>query len=138
MAVKTQTPLTAEQLGTLENRLDLLTEDRRHLRPAALCSVTQLTPTIIAGVLGIQRPRLYRRELALEGKMARPIQQIVEVTDRACHLFGDDIKETKRWLMAPNTMFFSASPFEVIMRGDGQEVLNMLHERLGQRAGEAF
>lgn len=132
MAQRAQETLAAEQFGTIKNKLELLTKDCRRLRPATFCSMTQLTPTVVAGFLGIQRPRLYQNDLALKGKVAQRIRQIVAATDKACVLFEDNLEETKRWLMAPNTIFFNSSPFEIIMQGDGQEVLEMLDERLGQ------
>jgi hypothetical protein len=40
--------------------------------------------------------------------------------------------------MSPNVELAGESPFEVILRGEGEEVIHWLLERTGKRPGAAF
>ena len=51
---------------------------------------------------------------------------------------NNNIEETVKWIMAPNTIFLGDSPFEVVLRGDGREMIDWLASRTGSRASAAF
>jgi hypothetical protein len=129
--------LEAPDLGSIRNRLGILSDDYKKFRPAAFFQATGLTGTQLAKVLKVQRPLLYRETLPLN-KLRRPIIQIVLATDLVFSLLENNMEETKRWLMSPNVQLTGESPFEVILRGEGEEVLNWLSERSGTRPGAAF
>jgi uncharacterized protein (DUF2384 family) len=125
-------------LGTIRNHLHLLTEDRRHLRADAFRSVTGLSPSEMARSLGVHRPRLYQSEIALERDLRKRILTLVRALDLAYELLGKDAGKTRVWVMAPNDFFGDDSPFEVIMQGHGNQVVDFLLERAGKKAGAAF
>lgn len=130
--------LTASEAGSIENRLGILTSNYKRFRPKALFRATGMSPTQIAQVMKIPRPNLYRDALPLNAKIAGKIIKLVIATDYAFKLFKEDLRETKRWVISPNSFFFNDTPFEVIMRGDGLSVITWLRERLGEAPGAAF
>lgn len=132
--------LRAEDMGSLRNRLGILSPDRKRINSATLLKVTGLGPAKIEKLTGIARPQLYRTEvpLKLSSKLMKHIIAVVIVTDLAYDLFGNNEKETVTWLMSPNSTLFGDSPFEVCMRGDGSKLIQWLSERLGKEAGAAL
>jgi hypothetical protein len=127
----------APDLGSIQNRLGILSGDFKKFKPEAFFEATGLTGTQLAKVLKVQRPLLYRESLPLK-KLRTPIIQLVLATDLAFNLLANSIAETKRWLMSPNIELSGESPFEVILRGEGEEVVAWLLERSGKRPGTAF
>lgn len=127
----------APDLGSIRNRLGILSDDYKKFHPDAFFQATGLSGTQLAKVLKVQRPLLYREILPLN-KLRGPIIQIVLATDLVFSLLDNDLEETKRWLMSPNVQLTGESPFEAILRGEGKEVLHWLSERSGTRPGSAF
>ena len=127
----------ASDLGSIQNRLGILSNDLKKFKPGAFFEVTGLTGTQLAKILKVQRPLLYREALPLK-KLRTPIIQLVLATDLVFELLENNITETKRWLMSPNVELSGESPFEVILRGEGKEVVSWLLERSGKRSGVAF
>src|SRR5690242_11736455 len=105
----------ASDLGSIRNRLGILSDDYKKFRPGAFFQATGLSGTQLAKALKVQRPLLYRDTLPLN-KLRGPIIQIVLATDLVFCLLENDIEETKRWLMSPNVQLSGESPFEVILR----------------------
>ena len=137
MANGTRT-LDLPELGTISDHLHLLTEDRRHLRVNAFREVTGLSPSEMARSLEVHRPRVYQPEIALEKALRKRIITLVRALDLAYELLGKEEKKAAVWVMAPNDVFSEDSPFEVIMQGNGNEVVDFLLERSGKKAGAAF
>lgn len=129
---------TVESIGTISDHLHLLTEDRRHLRVSAFRTVTGLTPSEVARTLAVHRPRVYQSEIALEKSVGKRIITLVWAMDLAYELLGHARDKAAVWLMAPNSVFGGDSPFDVIMRGDGNHVVDFLNVRSGRKAGAAF
>ena len=50
----------------------------------------------------------------------------------------NDANKVENWLMTGSYHFDGDSPFEVILRGAGVQVIRFLEERLGRRAGGGF
>lgn len=131
-------PETAATLGTFENRLKILSKDGQRFHPGALLDVTGLKGGQLGNVLSVSRPMLYREDLPMKGRLRKTILALVRATDLAYELLGRNLEETKKWLRSPNTVYFGDTPFEVIMRGDGEEVISWISERLGIKSGAAF
>lgn len=129
---------TAADLGAIRNSLGILSDDRLKIRPQALRDVTQLRPSKIAEILDVQRPNVYRQEIPIPRAIREKILKLVLVTDLAYQLMGNNLEETIKWVMAPNSAFLGNSPFEVVMRGDGNELIDWLGARAGLRASAAF
>ncbi len=127
----------AQDLGSIRNRLGILSNDFKKFKPEAFFQATGLTGTQLAKVLKVQRPLLYREFLPLN-KLKTPIIQLVIATDLVFGLLGNNLDETKRWLMSPNIELSGETPFEVILRGEGEEVTSWLLERSGKLPGAAF
>jgi hypothetical protein len=127
----------APDLGSIRNRLGILSNDFKKFNPEAFFQATGLTGTQLAKILKVQRPLLYREFLPLN-KLKTPIIQLVIATDLVFALLENNLDETKRWLMSPNIELSGESPFEVILRGEGEEVTSWLLERSGKLAGAAF
>ena len=92
----------------------------------------------MARTLEVHRPRVYREEILIEKTLRKRVVTLVWAMDLAFELLGKEDDKTKVWLMAPNSAFGGDSPFEVIMRGDGNHVVDFLLERSGKKAGAAF
>ena len=132
-------PLKAKDLGSLQNALGILDrKDRRKFHPQAFSSATGLNPTRIANVLQLQRPNLYRETIPIPERFEKTMLALVIATDLVYGLLQKDVEETKKWLMTPNTILLGVSPFEAIMRGDGDAVIQWLSERAGLKPGVAF
>lgn len=132
-------PLRAKDLGSLQNALGILAhDDPTKFHPQAFESATGLSPSKTSKILQVRRPNLYREIVPIPKKFEGRLIQLVMATDLAYQLMAKDVEETKRWLMSPNTIMLGASPFEVIMRGDGDAVINWLGERAGLKPGVAF
>jgi len=138
MANGTARVMDFQDIGTMGNHLHLLSNDRRHLRIQAFRTVTGFSPSEMARTLEVHRPRVYREELLLEKTLKKRIVMLVWATDLAYDLLGKDSQKATLWLMAPNAAFGADSPFEVILRGDGNHVVDFLLERSGLKAGAAF
>lgn len=131
--------LKAKDLGALQNALGILAkDDRTKFHPQAFASATGLSPSRTSSVLDIPRPNLYRETIPIPAKFHSRMIELVTATDLVYGLMSNDVEETKRWLMTPNTILLGASPFEAIMRGDGRAVINWLGERAGYKPGAAF
>ncbi len=131
--------LKARDLGALQNALGILDKmDRKKFHPQAFSSATGLNPTKIAKVLHLRRPNLYRETIPIPEKFERTMIALVIATDLVYGLLEKDVEETKKWLMTPNTILLGVSPFEAIMRGDGDAVIQWLSERAGLKPGVAF
>lgn len=137
MANGTRT-LDLPDLGTISDHLHLLTEDRCHLRVNAFRMVTGLSPSEMARALEVHRPRVYQAEITLESSLRKRIITLVRALDLAYELLGKEKNKATVWLMAPNDVFSGDSPFEVIMQGNGNHVVDFLLERSGKKAGAAF
>jgi len=127
-----------QDIGTMRNHLHLLSNDLRHLRLQAFQTVTGFSPSEMARTLEVHRPRVYREEILLEKTLKKRIIMLVWATDLAYELLGKDSQKATLWLMAPNGVFGGDSPFEVILRGEGNHVVDFLLERSGLKAGAAF
>lgn len=44
----------------------------------------------------------------------------------------------ENWFTLPTESFFGASPYEVVLRGDGDSIIEFLEIRLGLRPGAGF
>lgn len=130
--------LNLPEMGTIKDHMGLLTPDRLHLRTASFRTVTGLSPSEMARTLEVHRPRVYREEILIEKTLRKRVVTLVWAMDLAFELLGKEDDKTKVWLMAPNSAFGGDSPFEVIMRGDGNHVVDFLLERSGKKAGAAF
>jgi uncharacterized protein (DUF2384 family) len=131
--------LKPEDLGSLRNALGILSEDRKKLRPDRLLSVTGLGRTELSRITKKSRPLLYERELPLKLSSAftKEIYSLVIVTDLAFELFAENEENTKSWLMAPNTLLFGDSPFVVSLRGEGDQLIEWLNQRLRRSHSES-
>ncbi|MBI5244522.1 MAG: DUF2384 domain-containing protein [Elusimicrobia bacterium] len=76
--------------------------------------------------------------MALEKALKKRILTLVRALDLAYELLGKDEEKAAAWVMAPNDVFSDDSPFEVIMQGNGNHVIDFLLERAGKKAGAAF
>lgn len=132
--------MTAQDAGAIKNYLKILSDDHRKLRPNVLQRVTGFGPGALASETGIARPMLYRKEIALRpsSDLTRRVILLVIASDLAYELFDRVPEETVKWVSSPNSIFFGASPFEVCMRGEGENVINWLNRHLGQMAGAAY
>ena len=130
--------LDLPDMGTVRDYLHLLTEDRRHLRTTTFRKVTGLSPSEMARTLGVHRPRVYQEDIPLEKAIKNRIVPLVQAADLAYELLGRNSGKAIVWIMAPNSAFGGDSPFEVIMRGDGNTVVDFLLERSGKKAARAF
>jgi hypothetical protein len=128
----------AHDLGAIRNALEILSEDRKRIRPKVLSSVTHLGPTEIASQLKVSRPSVYKDEIIVSKKLMDHIVQVVMATDLAYELLQESKEETMKWLMSPNSILSGDIPFVVCMRGDGHTVIDWLNARLGRAPGEAF
>lgn len=126
--------LQATDLGAFKNSLGILSPDFTRINPKALFAVTGLNPSQLEKVTGIARPQFYKKHVQLKpsSKLLKNIISLVIATDVAFELFNHSAKETEVWLMAPNTILFGDSPFEVCMRGEGDKLIEWLNKRLNQ------
>jgi hypothetical protein len=138
MAVATRRTVDIGDLGTIRDRLHLLTEDRSRLRPSAFRTVTGFSPSEMARRLQVHRPRVYNEEIRLEKQLRKRIIELTWASDLAYDLLGGDGKKVGLWLRAPNSAFGGDAPVEVILRGDGRHVIEFLMQRSGSKAGAAF
>lgn len=51
---------------------------------------------------------------------------------------ADKLNMDEKWFETELDILFGATPMEVILRGDGEELIGFLEERLGLRQGSAF
>jgi hypothetical protein len=128
----------AHDLGAIRNALNILSDDRKRVRPEAFRTATSLGPTETAKQLSVSRPSAYKEEITVSKKLMDHIVQLVMATDLAFELLHENRAETQKWLMSPNSILSGDSPFVVCMRGDGQVVIDWLNSRLGRAQGEAF
>lgn len=66
----------APDLGSIRNRLGILSNDYKKFRPKAFFQATGLTGVQLAKALKVQLPLLYREDLPLN-KLKAPIIQLV-------------------------------------------------------------
>ena len=126
---RTATP----NLGRIRNRLGILSEDLRKVRPQRFVEVTGLGSAEIARRLEKARPQVYREEISVDKNLMKRIVELVMATDLVFDLFKQSIAETRKWMMVPNTITFGDSPFEVCMRGDGKILIDWLRVRSGNK-----
>ncbi|MBI4402631.1 MAG: hypothetical protein HY537_00630 [Deltaproteobacteria bacterium] len=129
---------SAEDLGSIKNHLGFLSSDLARLRPRRFMETTGLNPTSLSRIFGIQRTTAYRDEIPIPKEIKQSLIELVIATDIAYGLMGKDLAQTVRWLMSPNTMTFGDVPFDVIMRGNGKELIAWLASRAGLTPGAAF
>lgn len=55
----------------------------------------------------------------------------VVIKDYASLLFDNDERKAVEWLMAPNSIFFNCSPFQIAMGGKVDAVIAKMKEWLG-------
>ena len=83
----------------------------------------------LSEALGISRPKLYKQEARITDEQIRKrLIPFVQIADLAFLLFEKNRKKTMEWLMAPNHIFFNASPFHMAMGGRAEVVLEKLQE----------
>ncbi|MCX7977494.1 MAG: hypothetical protein N2578_00665 [Bdellovibrionaceae bacterium] len=128
------------ELGRIKNYLGILSADKKSVRPDVLRGVTGLGATELARQTSFTRQQLYEEKLPLKlsDKLMRRIIHLVIATDEAFELLNHNHQETALWLMEPNAAFFGATPFEVCLRGDGEELIKWLRTRSGKMAGTGF
>jgi hypothetical protein len=124
MSVALQTKKTeASDLGSIKNRLGILSTDYKKFRPDAFFQATGLTGTQLAKILKVPRPLLYRDTLPLN-KLREPIIQVVLATDLVFNLLENNLEETKRWLMSPNVQLAGATSIACAIREAGTPLGN--------------
>jgi hypothetical protein len=69
----------------------------------------------------------------MDGETAKRINDLVRATALACELMPP--KEVPQWMSSSHREFFYSSPVEVVLRGQGAELLGWLTER-APRSGE--
>lgn len=127
----------AEDLGTLRNSLGILSPDRTRIVPEKFLEATHLSATMLSDKLNVKRPTLYRKTIPIPSSRQREMIQLVLATDLVFELTRS-LPETGKWLMSPSSILFGDSPFEVILRGDGNAIIAWLNQRTGKVAGAAF
>lgn len=129
------------ELGQIHNYLGILDTARspHHFSSKPLLRICS-NKSDLASMLGVQRTQLYQKSLPLKKgtKLRSRIFNLVMATDLVYELIGKNKEKTLDWLTAPNTYFFGDSPLEVIMRDEGESILNLLMEKLGRKPGAAF
>lgn len=124
-------------LGEIQNYLGILSpDDWRYFFPKALL---EICPNVsdLAHYLGIQRTQLYQEKVSLK-KDDKRIIHLVIASDIVYILLKKDRQKTVRWLCTPNIKLFGDSPFEAIMRGEGEVLIAWLKQRAGIAPGQAF
>jgi hypothetical protein len=124
--------------GAIQNRFNILSKDHKKYRPEALASVAGLRPSELARELKVSRPTTYQEEVLIKPEQKKVIINIVIATDLAFELLGNNLKEARNWFLAPNSLFFGDSPFEICLRGDGKSIVEWLNQRLGRHPGFGF
>jgi len=94
--------------------------------------VTGLGAVEITHFVNKSRPQIYRDEILGSPELLRRFRALVMVTDIVFALLNQDINETRKWMMIPNTVVFGDSPFEVCMRGDAEPLIEWLRTRAPQ------
>ena len=134
-----QPRITASDLGSIKNQLGFLSSDYKKLRPRNLMQATGLGAAKLATLTGSLRTHIYREEIPLpSSKLKKIILDLVQATDLACELFQNDLGETRRWMMLPNSMLFGQSPFEACFAGKGAGLIEWLNTRLNRIPGSAY
>lgn len=88
-----------------------------------------MTKAALSKAMGISRPKLYKREARITNEQIRQrLIPFVQIADLAYVLFEEERQKTMEWLMAPNQIFFNASPFQMAMGGKADVVLEKLEE----------
>jgi hypothetical protein len=132
---------TFQDLGQAHNYLGILDTptNPRHFFSELLIRICS-NKSDLANILGIQRTLLYQKKLPLKKgtKLRSRIMHLVIATDMVYELLRNDKSKTLAWLIAPNTFLFGDSPFEVIMRDEGEAIISWLMEKLGKKPGAAF
>ena len=121
-----------EKLGAFKNSLGILSDDGRRIRPRRLMEVTGLGAVEITHFVNKSRPQIYRDEILVSPELLKRFRALVMVTDIVFALLNQDINETRKWMMIPNTVVFGDSPFEVCMRGDAEPLIEWLRTRAPQ------
>jgi len=130
--------LTGPQLGQMQNRLGLITEDKnghRVLNSEKFLELTKLSNAQAEQYTGKPRQAFYKSAIPLKpsNKLTERIIALVTATDIAYELFSGNPQETANWMMAPNALLFGTTPFEVCMRGDARPLIEWLLDRAGQK-----
>lgn len=129
----------AEQIGSMKNRLRLLSDDRKSINMSAWENVTGLRRTETSRALGVSRTATYRsKAIPVKKETLDKVVRLAFAADLAFEILGENVEETRKWIMSPNQHFFGDSPFEVCMRGDGQDVIRWLLIKLGRADGAPF
>jgi len=130
-----------QDLGQIHNYLGILDTNRspNHFTSKPLLRICS-NKSDLATMLGVQRTQLYQKSLLLKKgtKLRSRVIHLVMATDLAFELLGKNEEKTLNWLNTPNTFLFGDSPLEVIMRDEGDVIIQWLHERLGRKPGAAF
>ncbi|NJL24960.1 MAG: hypothetical protein HC902_07150 [Calothrix sp. SM1_5_4] len=126
----------AAKYGAIRNALGLLTDDHKSLIPSKFLEVTKLGPAEAERATGGQRTAFYRSTIPLKpsNKLTKKVTELVVMTDLAYELMGNSIEETAKWLMAPNSLLFGRSPFQVCMEGNATLLIEWLIDRLGKES----
>ena len=126
----------AAKYGAIRNALGFLTDDHQSLIPSKFLEVTKLGPAEAARELDGKRTAFYRGTIPLKAsnKLTSKVRQLVAATDLAYELMGNSIEETAKWVMAPNSLLFGKTPFQVCMEGNAPLLIEWLIERLGKES----
>jgi hypothetical protein len=130
-----------QELGQIHNYLGILDTSRnpQHFSSQLLMRICS-NKSDLANMLGVQRTQLYQKTLLLKKgtKLRSRILHLVMASDLVFELMGKNKEKTLDWLTTPNTFLFGDSPLEVIMRDEGDAIINWLMEKLGRKPGYAF
>jgi hypothetical protein len=127
-------------LGKISNYLEILAADYKHFFPQRLLEIYP-NATDLAQMLDLQRTQIYtKRGIPLKKgtSLRKKLISLVIAADLAYKLLDQDVEKTCHWLSAPNFILFGETPFEVIMRDEGEPLIAWLKERLGYKSGAAF
>jgi hypothetical protein len=125
--------------GAFRNLFGLMSKDHKKLRTdefRRFLGGEDVSRSEVAQLLKIPRTTAYETELRLprDFVMAK-LLPFAMASDLAFDLFRDK-ERARMWMITPNSFFFAKSPLDVCLVGDGQAVLEFLHERLGHRVEE--
>jgi hypothetical protein len=67
----------------------------------------------------------------IENNVREKLLALVSISDKVYELSGNNIYTTKKWLMNPNHLFFNLSPFQMILGGKADVVLQKISEWAG-------
>ena len=114
----------------LENKLNILTADLQSLNLKKFFEYSPFQKEDLSRIPALRESNKYGQSVELKElkSLRKGIMQVVAGMDLAIELHQNNVEEAVHWFQEPNSFLFGDSPFEVCIRGDGEEFIEWLWE----------